>query len=239
MTMNNQNYSSPGGNAPISPAAQRAEFIKTTYLYLSGAILAFAVLSAVFFTTGLGMTMLKALGGSRYGWLAVMGAFMLVGWIATSMADNAESNQKQFMGLGIYILAESLIFAPLFALASNIAPGAISASVFVTAALVAGLTFTAFTSKKDFSFLGGMLKIGGFIAIGAIIASVIFGFQLGIWFSAIMILFAGAAVLYDTSNIIRHYPMDRPAGAALHLFASIALMLWYVLRFIMSFMSDD
>lgn len=239
MTMNNQNYSSPGGNAPISPAAQRAEFIKTTYLYLSGAILAFAVLSAVFFTTGLGMTMLKALGGSRYGWLAVMGAFMLVGWIATSMADNAESNQKQFMGLGIYVLAESLIFAPLFALASTIAPGAISASVFVTAALVAGLTFTAFTSKKDFSFLGGMLKIGGFIAIGAIIASVIFGFQLGIWFSAIMILFAGAAVLYDTSNIIRHYPMDRPAGAALHLFASIALMLWYVLRFIMSFMSDD
>lgn len=239
MTMNSSDYTNTIAGSSLSPAAQRAEFIKNTYLYLSGAILAFAVLSAVFFTSGLGMIMLKALGGSTYGWLAVMGAFMLIGWIATNLADNAESNQKQLMGLGIYVLAESLIFAPLFALADRVAPGAISASVLVTAALVAGLTFTAFTSKKDFSFLGGILKIGGFIALGAIVASVIFGFQLGIWFSAIMILFAGAAVLYDTSNIIRHYPMDRPAGAALHLFASIALMLWYVLRFIMAFMSDD
>lgn len=237
--MNTSDLSNISASSSLSPAAQRAEFIKNTYLYLSGAVLVFAVLSAVFFNTGLGMAFLKVLGGSSYAWLAVLGAFMLVGWLATNLADNAESNQKQLMGLGIYVLAEALIFAPMFALASLVAPGAIAASVVVTAALVAGLTFTAFTSKKDFSFLGGMLKIGGFIAIGAIVASIIFGFQLGIWFSAVMILFAGAAVLYDTSNIIRHYPMDRPAGAALHLFASIALMLWYVLRFVMSFMSDD
>ncbi|EHY1099267.1 Bax inhibitor-1 family protein, partial [Salmonella enterica subsp. enterica serovar Schwarzengrund] len=41
-------------------------------------------------------------------------------------------------------------------------------------------------------------------------------------------------ILYDTSNIIHHYPTDRPAGAALHLFASIATMFWYILRIFMS-----
>ena len=45
-----------------------------------------------------------------------------------------------------------------------------------------------------------------------------------------MIGFAGAAVLYDTSNILRHYPVDRHVAAALDLFGSIALMFWYVLR---------
>lgn len=63
---------------------------------------------------------------------------------------------------------------------------------------------------------------------------------LGIWFSGLMVLFAGACVLYDTSRIIHDYPADRPAGAALHLFASIALMLWYVLRILISLaMNDD
>ncbi len=54
-----------------------------------------------------------------------------------------------------------------------------------------------------------------------------------------MIVFAGGCVLYDTAQIIHHYPADRPAGAALHLFASIALMLWYVLRFLMALTGRD
>jgi FtsH-binding integral membrane protein len=49
-----------------------------------------------------------------------------------------------------------------------------------------------------------------------------------------MIGFAGAAVLYDTSNILHHYPEDRYVAASLQRFASIALMFWYVLRLFMS-----
>jgi len=48
-----------------------------------------------------------------------------------------------------------------------------------------------------------------------------------------MIGFAGVAVLYDTSNIIHHFPEDRYVAAAMQLFASIALMFWYVLRLMM------
>ncbi|MBL8300417.1 MAG: Bax inhibitor-1/YccA family protein [Rhodanobacteraceae bacterium] len=219
--------------------SRRIGFIRSTYVHLGGAIVAFTLLCAAFYLSGVGVAMLKFMGASKWAWIGFLGAFMVVGWLATSWADNAESNSKQLLGLGVYVLAEALIFAPILAIAGRVAPGAIGAAAFITLLLVGGLTYTAFTLKKDFSFLGGVLKIAGFVALGTILASAIFGFQLGIWFSAIMIIFAGGCVLYDTSNIIHHYPEDRPAGAALHLFASVALMFWYVLRLLLSLASSD
>jgi FtsH-binding integral membrane protein len=220
-------------------AVNRSQFVVSTYIYLGGAILAFVLLSFALYYSGFGKAVVGLLAASQYAWLGILGAFMVVGWLATSIADKAESNTTQIMGLGIYVIAEACIFSPLFAIAAAVMPGAIPVAVFATLLLTVGLTWTAISSKKDFSFLGGMLRIGGLIALGAIVAGVIFGFSLGIWFSAAMILFAGGCILYDTSNILRHYPTDRPAGAALHLFASVALLLWYVLRFVMQFASDD
>ena len=66
----------------------------------------------------------------------------------------------------------------------------------------------------------------------------LFGFQLGTFFSVAMVGLAGAAILYDTSNVLHHYPEDRYVGAALALFASVALMFWYVLRLMMSLSSS-
>lgn len=217
----------------------RASFIKATYLHLAGALMAFAGVSLLLGQMGVGLVMLSWLGGSSMVWLGFLGAFMLVGWLASSMADKAESNRTQLIGLGLYVLAESLLFAPMFTIANAVAADAIPAAVLITALLVGGLTWTAFTTGKDFSFLGGILKIGGLVAIGTIVAGAIFGFTLGIWFSAIMVVFAGGCVLFDTSRIIHHYPADRPAGAALHLFASIALMLWYVLRILIALSGRD
>ena len=36
--------------------------------------------------------------GNKFIWLGVMGAFMLVGWLASHLADNAENPQTQLMG---------------------------------------------------------------------------------------------------------------------------------------------
>ena len=94
----------------------------------------------------------------------------------------------------------------------------------------AGLTGIAFWTRKDFSFLGGILRWAFILAIVAIVAGVLFGFQLGTWFSVAMVGLAGAAILYDTSNVLHHFPEDRYVAAALQLFASVALMFWYVLR---------
>ena len=103
-----------------------------------------------------------------------------------------------------------------------------------TEAATAALSAVAFITKKDFSFLGPILTIGGFIALGVIVCSILFGFNLGTIFSGVMILFAAGSVLYSTSNILHQYRVDQHVAASLSLFASVALLFWYVLRLLMS-----
>lgn len=223
-------YSSANSNAL---AEGRVAFIRQSYLYLGMALVGFTGLSAFFLATGIGYAFIKLLGANQFGWLLVLGAFMIVGVMATRLADQSANHSKQLLGLAIYVVAEAIIFAPLLTLAALADPVIIPAATVVTAMLVAGLTFTAFTTKKDFSFLGPILTIGGFIALGVILCAFLFGFELGVLFSGVMVCFAAGCVLFDTSRIIHHYPVDRPAGAALHLFASIALMLWYVISLLL------
>jgi hypothetical protein len=85
--------------------------------------------------------------------------------------------------------------------------------------------------------MGSFLRFGFILAIIAMIAGAFTGFELGTWFSVAMIGLAGGAILYDTSNVLHHYPEDRYVSASLALFASVALLFWYVLRLFM--MSDD
>ena len=146
-------------STPEGAPFERRDFIVATYKHLGVAMLAFVVLSAVLMATGFSGTAAKMLlaSGNKFLWLGVMGAFMLVGWLASYMADNAESPQTQLMGLGLYVLAEGLIFAPMFGIAQIVAPGAIGAAAFITLLLVGALTWTAFTTKTNFSFLGGIL----------------------------------------------------------------------------------
>ena len=140
----------------------------------------------------------------------------------------------QYAALGAFIVAEALIFVPMLYIANFYAPGAIESAATITLIGFAGLTAVAFLSRKDFSFLGGMLKWAMVVALVAIVGGILFGFELGTWFSVAMVGLAGAAILYDTSNIIHHFPEDRYVGAALQLFASVALMFWYVLRIFLS-----
>jgi FtsH-binding integral membrane protein len=62
----------------------------------------------------------------------------------------------------------------------------------------------------------------------------LFGFQLGLWFSIAMVVFASVAVLYQTGAVIHQYRNDQYVSAALGLFASIALMFWYILQILMA-----
>ncbi len=144
----------------------RASFVIDTYKWLSIAIVSFAVLSFVLSSLGVGVAMVNFMAGSKYMWLAYLGGFMVVGWLAANMADTIESRAGQVAGLGLYVVAEALMFAPLFAIAAKVAPGSIWAAALVTLTLVVALTVTAYTSKRDFSFLGSFLKVGGIVALG-------------------------------------------------------------------------
>jgi FtsH-binding integral membrane protein len=216
----------------LAPAAQRAEddrsrFLVRTYDTLFFAIAAFAGIEFALFKSGAAETIAHAMSGR---WLLVLGGFMLVSWLASRAAHTAESKVTQYAALGGFVLAEAIIFVPLLYLANAVAPGAIQSAGIVTIAGFAGLTAIAWSTKKDFSFLGGLLRWGAIVALVLIGASLLFGFQLGVFFSVAMVGFAGAAILYDTSNVMHHYPSDRYVAAALQLFSSVALLFWYVLR---------
>ncbi|HRJ54028.1 MAG TPA: Bax inhibitor-1 family protein [Candidatus Thiothrix moscowensis] len=219
--------------------SERAGFIRRTYLHLGGAILAFVGVEAALIQSGIAESFVHLLQGSKWMWLVVMGMFMGVSYIADKWAHSAISKEMQYAGLGLFVLAEAIVFMPLIYIALNHAPDVLSHAALLTLMLVAGITFTAFTTRKNFSFLGPVLNIGGLIALGVIVASIIFGFTLGLVFSGIMIVFAAAAVLYSTSNIIHEYHTEQHVAASLSLFSSVGLLFWYILQFLMSLTGQD
>ena len=214
--------------APALGVSSRAIFISRTYNHLLAAVLAFTALEVVYFETGIAKPIALALLGVN--WLFVLGAFVIVSWFASRAAHTSPSLQTQYFALGGFVVAESIIFVPLLYIANTVAPGAIQSAATTTVLGFAGLTVIAFSTRKDFSFLGGLVRWGLMVALVAIVAGVLFGFELGTWFSVGMVGLAGAAILHDTSNVLLHFEEDRYVGAALELFASVALMFWYVLR---------
>lgn len=214
---------------------ERAIFIRRTYAHLAGAIAAFVGLEAVLLKSVLATTMMKFITANRYGWLMILGAFILAGWLARSLASNVRSIKAQYAGLACYVVAEAVIFVPIIYMAVYYSsPSVLPNAAILTGLLFAGLTTVAFTTRKDFSFLRGILTIGGFVALGLIVCGTVFGFGLGLLFSVAMVGLASAAILYDTSKIIHHYSPERYVAASLELFASVALLFWYVLRIVMS-----
>lgn len=209
-------------------AEERSDFIWKCYAHVVGAILAFAAIEVYFFTTGIAQAIAAPM---LQNWWLVLGAFILVSWGATHVTYRVQSKGAQYAAFAVFIFAEALIFAPMLYMAEAVAPGVIDSAAGITVLGCVGLMTVAHLTRKDFSFLGGMLKWGFFLALALIASSLIFGMKLGSWFSVLMIGFAGAAVLWDTSNIIRHYHKEQYVAAAMALFASIAMMFWYILRF--------
>lgn len=217
---------------PITEQADRSNFITKTYLHLLGAIVAFACVEYALFQTPYAEQM--AIFMLEKSWLAVLGAFIVVAMIASHTAHSVESKGAQYLALGGYVVAEAIIFIPMFYIALQVGPEIIFDAVMVTFGAFAALTAVAMISGRDFTFLKSFVMWGGMIALGTIVMGLVIGFHLGTYFSMAMIGLAGASILYDTSKILRVYPDDRYIAAALELFASIALMLWYVLRLFLS-----
>jgi FtsH-binding integral membrane protein len=210
----------------------RGQFIARTYGHLLGAIIAFTLLEIYFFKSGLAVPIARALLSTN--WLLVLGGFVVVSWVARAAAQRATSALAQYAALAGYVTAQAIIFVPLLLLAESVAAGVIASAAAITLLGFASLTAMVFATRKDFSFLRGILMWGGIIALVLIAGGVLFGFHLGTFFSVAMVALAGAAILYDTSNVLHHYPQNRHVAAALELFASVALMFWYVLNLLTS-----
>ncbi len=225
--------------APARPVASldaetRGEFVIRVYQHLLLAVLAFVGFETILFSTGIAKGIFDLVFGSGgASWLLILGGFMVVQWMATSAAHNLENANVQYAGLFGMAAGEALLFAPFLYLVFNDTDNGgttVAAAAVITALGFAGLSIIAFTTRKDLSVLRPMLMWGGIGALVLIVAAVLFGLSLGIWFSVAMIVLAGGSILYQTQAIMARYPSHAHVGAAVQLFASVMLLFWYVLR---------
>ncbi len=226
-----ENYQS-SYNLTHSSDFEQATFYRKTYLHVALAFLVFLVLEVVFLNTpaivkiGLAMT-------QGWTWLIVLGGFMFITNYAERLAAKTADKRTQYLGFGLYILAEAFIFVPLLYMAMYAGGGEsiLQQAFLVTLFLFVALTAIVFMTKKDFSFLRTAISIGSIVAIGIIVAGIAFGFNLGLVFSGFMVLLASGSILYQTSNLIHKYDQSQYVVAALGLFASFMLLLWYIIQF--------
>jgi len=217
----------PAMRVDTSAPTARAEFIRRTYLHVALAIAAFAALEWLLLQWS-GARDLANLMTGGYSWLIVLLAFMIVSRIADHWARSSTSIGLTYLGLGLFVIAEAILFLPLLYRVSRQGDDVLRSAGLITALMVVGLTAVVVLTRTDFSFLRTALTIGGFVALGLIVASIVFDFGLGIVFAVAMVAFASGSILYNTSNIMRTYRTDQPVAAALSLFSSIALLFWYV-----------
>jgi len=240
--------------------SDRITFLRKTYAHLGGALIAFALFTGLImkFATGFSWGFSKWALSGRWNWLGVIVLFMIAGYVAERLARSNSSRGLQYAGLGLEVLAWSVLLQPVLwilmlrfsayspvevalikkgvmvPVMNGMAAEILWQSVLVTLVIFAGLTLTVFLTKKDFSFLRGVLVIATFGALGVILASAIFGFSLGIIFCGFMILLMAGYILFQTSMVMRDFPPTAHVAAALMLFSTVATLFWYVLQIFMS-----
>ena len=172
-----------GDFAALAEADDRAAFITKTYVHLFGAIALFAGLETVLITFGIGDSMLGFLATTRFAWLIVLGAFMLVSTVASDWAVSGSQSRKSNTPAWGCMWWPNRLFLPCLTIANQVDPSVIPSAAMTTLALFGGLTVAVFITRKDFSFLRTILVFGGFAAMGFILVAILFNFQLGAVFS--------------------------------------------------------
>lgn len=238
--------------------SDRVTFLRRTYGLLGVSLVAFAAITAgvMRFATSSSFHYSQWALRGQMNWLLVIALFMGVGYVAQRLAQSETSRGIQLLGLGLFVVMQSFLLQPIlwilirqFGHADQVliqtgnglglaftgqAAAILMQAVVITLAIFIGLTLTVFLSKKDFSFMRGALSVGSFAVLGVILASMLFGFSLGAVFCGAVILLMAGYILYQTSQIMSHFPPTAFVAAALMLFSTIATLFWYVLQLLMS-----
>lgn len=226
---------------PVSAEAEsvRATFLQKTYMHVALAVLGFILVEAAFLNTpfiveiGLSMT-------QGWTWLFVLLGFGFASSYVENMAHEATEKSTQYLALGLFVVLYAFLFVPLIYMAIAATGGfaLLQQAGVLSASLFTGLSAVAILSGKDFSFMKTGLTIGFVIAFGLIIAGILFGFDLGLWFSVAMVVLAAGSIIYQTSQIMHTHHTEQYVAASVGLFGALMLLFWYIIQILMSFSGD-
>ncbi len=177
---------------PAESVLSTNRVLKNTYILLS-ATLAFSALMA-------GVSMVLSVPSWMY-LVSVIGAMLLGIFVLPRTAATAK-------GIGVIFAITGLLGFGLGSILSLYAalpkgPQVIATAFGGTGLIFLGLSGYALTSKRDFSFLGGLLFAGMMMVVVAMLANLFFSLPaLSLAISAVMILLMSGFILFDTSRIL-------------------------------------
>jgi FtsH-binding integral membrane protein len=215
--------------------SERLSFLRKVYAHVFGAILLLVALEYLYAATGLDLKILQMMGRS---WWVGLIIFIGVTWMAERLAFSGASAAVQYTGLGLFVGAQSVVTAPILAIASRTNPELIGQASFVTLLITGALTLFVVLSKSDFSFMRNTLFLAGLGLLAISIASAIFGFSLGLGFSVGIVVLMCGYILYETSLIMHHLPTTAHVAGTLMIFGSIVVLFRHVLYILMSLNED-
>ncbi|MBQ6828003.1 MAG: Bax inhibitor-1 family protein [Thermoguttaceae bacterium] len=230
-----------GAVSLLEDVGARSRFLTRTYLNLTGAVVAFAAIE----------TLLFAFFGAEIAtfWLAnakVTGIALLIlclggPFVANAILNASKTKFGHYVALAFYVALYVLIFMPILTIALRFTDGGlplVGQAAGLTISLFVALTAAVFVTRKDFSFLRSFLVFATLAALGLIVASMLFGFALGVVFSGAMIALACCYILYDTSKVMLHCDETMDVVASIELFASLMTLFYYVLHLLLSLNRD-
>jgi modulator of FtsH protease len=219
-----------GGSRPLTASetsvAERVAFIRKVYgLFFAATLFAVGGVLIGFNSPPLMMA------AARH---PIIMFFLMIGGIYAAQAVRHKPGINLVALFGFTTLT-GVVISPLLYVISRTNPDSITQAGLLTVGIFGGLTAYVFLTKRDFSFLGGMLAVGLIIIVLASLMNIFVG-SLGVGFAVAvgaLLLFSGF-VLYDTSNIIRRYPTTEYVAGALDLYLDAFNIFLAVLRLLNS-----
>ena len=177
---------------PYGTSVETNKVLRNTYMLLSMTLLFSAVVAGVSMTMDL----------PRWtGLVCSIGAMLLMWFVLPKTANSAA-------GIGVVFAITGLLglgLGPLLSMYMGLpnGPQHVTLALGGTAVIFLGLSGYALVTKRDFSFLGGMLMVGFLVVLVAAIVNIFLAIPaVTLAISAAIIMIMSGFILFDTSRII-------------------------------------
>jgi FtsH-binding integral membrane protein len=221
---------------------ERIAFLKRVYGWMTAALLMTVVGAAISIQSGITEAMMNS------GFL--MTILLFVAWIALAhvLQKVRHVPMVNVMAFAAYALFTGLVVSSLILIAMLYGEALAGDSMTyiyqalgLTVAVFGGLTIYTFFTKRDFSFLRGMLITGliGILVLGLMNAFIFQSSGMAMAVSFFGVLLFSGFILYDTQKIMKQYPVDEHVAGAMTLFLNFVLLFMYMLRLVMLLSGRD
>lgn len=231
------NYNNPYASNISTASSSRSAIVSRIYMNLAGAVCAYALLVAlIFMTVGIEPILAFFASSAKATSLIILALCFAGPFIGNAILKAFPNRAGQYAVLGYYVVFETIITLPILAMAAWFFDASVVwSAVALTFSLFLALSAAVFMTRADFSFLRAAILFGSIGSFIVILVAILFGFSLGVWFSAAMVALACLYILYETSQIMRNAQEGLEVLYAINLFTSVVMLFFYILRLVMSF----